>query len=360
MSPFIQAVGRSGFWSLLAVLLYSNCGPAQVKRPTTLTNVYPEGRVVDTMDHNIWSIFQDADGHYWFGSNGSGLYRYHDSTLTVFTMEDGLIDNQIRRICQYVDGSLLIDSPSGVGRYDGEQFSTLPKVKATTDQWQLTDSDLWFTANASASDILRYDGDSLYELPLPRQDLYTNLGFEETVFSFDPYQVFGVTKDVMGHLWMGTSVAGAFRYDGKSFLWIGDKDLSILNDGRVPGVRSMLQDRNGYYWLSNFVHTYRLDSIGTKPYTKIPVKHFTTIPTDGTTHFNNGLVDRSGDLWMTTYSSGVWRYSASGLERMPIKSSIADLHIMTIYEDTDGGLWLGTQDDGVYRWATDHFKKVKL
>ena len=345
---------------LVACLLVGSCGPAQVTVSRPLTTGFAVGQVVDSIDNDIWAIFQDVDGLYWFGSNNTGLYRYDGEQLMVFNVDYGLPSNQIRQIKQHVNGTLLIDTPRGVSKYDGEQFVTLAPVQGGADDWQLTSEDLWFSTNATASDILRYDGDTLYELPLPRQDLYAAMGLEVTTMTFDPYDVFGVAKDANGDLWMGTAAAGAYRYDGESFLWIGDKDLSILNDGRVPGVRSMLQDRNGRYWMSNFTHTYSLDSTGTKPYTKITVNQFTSLPTDGTTHFNGGLVDRSGDLWMTAYSSGVWRYSSNGLERMPIVSTIRDLHVMTIYEDADGVLWLGTQDDGVYKWETDHFKKVKL
>ena len=55
-----------------------------------------------------------------------------------------------------------------------------------------------------------------------------------------PYAIYGLNKDKDGNIWFGTVTAGVFRYDGTSFLWIAEKELSTLPDGRVLGVRSIL------------------------------------------------------------------------------------------------------------------------
>jgi hypothetical protein len=62
----------------------------------------------------------------------------------------------------------------------------------------LNPSDLWFGYNAD--DLYRYDGDSLFELKLPRKDLKKAFGIEPEGVPFKglnntPYAVFGVNKD---------------------------------------------------------------------------------------------------------------------------------------------------------------------
>lgn len=225
-------------------------------------------------------------------------------------------------------------------------------------------NDLWFNCNGNPNDIYRYDGKLLYELKLPRKDLTKAFGNEIRGLGFpdmnsSPYSVFGIDKDKAGNLWIGTIVAGAFRYDGKSFLWIPEKELSTLDDGRVPGVRSMIEDNDRNFWLSNFISKYRIgveDSI-TK-YEKLKgvdmsLGHFKNrIP-----YFNSGLSDRNGDLWMTTYTGGVWKYDGKELLNFPIRNGAIEVLLISIYQDNQGTLWLGTDNDGVYKHNGETFEK---
>jgi hypothetical protein len=45
------------------------------------------------------------------------------------------------------------------------------------------------------------------------------------------------------------------------FYGLDEKELSILPDGpgTAPGVRSMIQDKDGYFWLSNFISKYKIE-----------------------------------------------------------------------------------------------------
>ncbi len=54
------------------------------------------GKVVSEIDNQIWKIFQDSKGKYWFGSNGRGVYKLDGNKLKLFTTKDGLVDNAIR------------------------------------------------------------------------------------------------------------------------------------------------------------------------------------------------------------------------------------------------------------------------
>jgi ligand-binding sensor domain-containing protein len=220
------------------------------------------GTTVSELDNQIWKIFQDSKGKYWFGSNGRGVYYLDGNKLKLFTTTDGLVDNSIRGIQEDNIGNIYVETPEGISKFDGKQFTTLKAIKSSYNQWKLNPNDLWFGYNAY--DLYRYDGDSLFELQLPRKDLTKAFGIETEGVPFKglnntPYAVFGVNKDKAGNIWFGTATAGAFRYDGNSFLWFGEKELSTLPDGRVPGVRSIIQDKEGYFWLSNFISKYKIE-----------------------------------------------------------------------------------------------------
>ncbi|MBK7441333.1 MAG: hypothetical protein IPI65_07340 [Bacteroidetes bacterium] len=312
------------------------------------------GRAASEFDNQIWKIFQDSKGKYWFGSNGKGIYYLDGNDLKLFTTIDGLVNDTIRGIQEDINGNIYIETPNGISKFNGKQFTTLKPIKSTNNQWKLDSNDLWFGYNAY--DLYRYDGDSLFELKLPRQDLKKAFGIEpEGVpfkgFNNTPYAVFGVNKDNVGNIWFGTANAGAFRYDGNSFLWFGEKELSTLPDGRVPGVRSMIQDKNGYFWLSNFISKYKIDANNLQ-YVKIE-----GVKKESPNYFNSGIVDNDGNLWMTTYGGIVWEYDGKTLTSLEVKKGTENVLLVSVYQDNNGTIWLGTDNDGVYKQNGNNFEK---
>jgi len=163
-----------------------------------------------------------------------------------------LISNAIRGIQEDSLGNIFVETPAGISLYDGHNFLNLKPIVSEQNEWKLDPQDLWFNCNGNPSDIYRYDGDSLFQLRLPRQNLDAAFGMKVRGLSFggmnySPYSVFGINKDKAGNLWIGTVVAGVFRFDGDSFLYIAEEELTTLPNGRVPGIRSMLEDKDGYF-----------------------------------------------------------------------------------------------------------------
>jgi hypothetical protein len=322
------------------------------------------GKVVIELDNQIWKIFQDSKGRYWFGSNGNGIYYLDGNKLKLFTTIDGLVNNAIRGIQEDINGNIYIETPEGISKFDGNQFTTLKAIKSSYNQWKLEPNDLWFGYNAN--DLYRYDGDSLFELKLPRKDLKKAFGIEPEGVPFKglnntPYAVFGVNKDKGGNIWFGTATAGSFRYDGNSFLWFGEKELSTLPDGRVPGVRSMIQDKNGYFWLSNFYSKYKINPALPNGYEKLKAVDLPIeITKDKILYFNAGIVDEDGNLWMTTYGGGIWKYDGKTLTNLEVKKGRENILLVSIYQDNNGTIWLGTDNDGVYKQNENNFEKFKL
>ena len=327
---------------------------------------YKLGVQVQKMDKSIWSVFEDRKGHYWFGSNGNGLYHYDDTVLLNIKEDLGIVDNSIRGIQEDIHGNVYIQTPEGVSKYDGEKFTTLPIVESPKNEWKLTADDLWFNCNGNANEVYRYEGDTLYELALPRQELEKAFGGEVEGLGFpgmnsSPYSVFGIDKDKDGNLWIGTAVAGAFRYDGESFLWFGEKELTTLPDGRVPGVRSMIQDRKGYFWLSNFISKYRIkEEDGTPTYEKLKGMDSTYDNIIGDLpYFNSSVTDDDENIWITSYSGDIWKYDGVSFTYSQVKEGDTELLVVSIYKDNEGVLWLATDNLGVYRYNGFAFEKFE-
>ena len=305
------------------------------------------------LDENIWVVYQDRNDNYWFGSNGKGLYKYDNQALTRYTKKHGLIDNTIRGIQEDQAGNLLIETPVGVCLFDGKQFSPIPIIM-NGGKWILEKGDLWFNCNGNADHVYRYDGKSLIRLQLPPQDL-SKLGINESEQRYDPYTVFGLDRDSEGNLWIGTVAAGAFRFNGDAFLWIGEKELSVLEDGRAPGVRSILEDGNGRFWISNCLSQYTIVE------DQYQISHVSSeidsLFQDRLPYFNSGLRDESDTLWMTTYGDGIWRFDGSEFSHIPVNNMGREVLIISIYQDNHGTIWLGTDNDGAYKQNGEKFEK---
>ncbi|MBP9932068.1 MAG: hypothetical protein KBF25_00145 [Chitinophagaceae bacterium] len=336
--------------------IFHSCnGQVKSEHQKTEKETIAIGKVVSEFDNQIWRIFQDSKGKFWFGSNGRGVYYLDGKELKQFTTTDGLVNDTIRGIQEDKDGNIYIETFKGISKFDGNQFTTLRAIKSFHNQWKLDPNDLWFGYNAN--DLYRYDGDALFELKLPRKDLIKAFGIDTLNSPFNnnnPYSVYGINKDKDGNIWFGTFVAGAFRYDGKSFMWINEKELSTQPDGTAGGVRSIIQDKDGYFWLSNFKSKYKIDS------NKLIYEKIKGIEKDKPYYFNAGLVDKDGNLWMTTYGGSVWKYDGKKLTNLKLKKGTENILLISIYQDKNGTIWLGTENDGVYKIKEEKFEKFKF
>ncbi len=347
------------FLCLLILTFSCNERPKEIQKRT-----FAKGEVVSSLPFKVWDIFQDQKGNYWFGSNGDGVFFFDGKQLIQYTKKDGLIDNAIRSIQGDHLGNVFIGTPEGVSKYDGKGFVSLTVNHDSANEWKLKPTDLWFNCNGNA--LYRYDGQQLFDLSLPPQDLKAAFGTDVSGVSFpgmnnSPYAVYGLNKDKAGNLWIGTITAGAFRYDGESFLWIGEKELSTLPDGRVPGVRSMIEDKDGHLWLSNFISKYRIKADGANgAYEKlVGIDPSNELFQQGLPYFNSGLADTQGNLWMTTYGGGVWKYDGEQILNFPIYNGVTEALIVSIYQDTHGVLWLGTDNVGVFRFNGEDFERFE-
>ena len=352
---------------LFTLLLFSSC-QQKAQSHKEDSKAHSIGQEVSAWDNNIWVIHQDKSGDYWFGSNGKGLYRYDGERITHFSTEDGLAGDQIRGIQEDAQGQLFIETSAGISVFDGASFRTLEMPKQSSPTWRSNPSDLWLR-DFGRNGPLRYDGVLLYHHPFPEQDLEAAFGIRiDPNGPSRPYSVYSITKDAQGTVWFGTESAGVFRYDGDSLLWIGEKELSVLEDGRVPAVRSIVQDKEGHYWLSNVIHRYVIHE-APSPSSSAPDKGYTQLAgiayeaflgEDAFPYFMSAVRDdEAGDLWMLTYSQGMWHYDGETLTAYPIMDGERPLNLLRLYKDRSGTLWLGTEDAGVYRLEGDEFRPFR-
>lgn len=317
---------------------------------TTLT----VGDTVKELGSNLMVVYQDKKNNFWFGSWVEGLYRYDGKTILHFTSKNGLPDNRIEDIKEDKSGNIYINTGKGISKFDGQSFTTLTVANAD-NEWKLEPNDLWFKSAQFLGVIYRYDGNLLYKLQLPKTKL-------DEAYNSSAYGVYSIYKDSKGNVWFGTAVLGVCRYNGKSVDWISEEDVTELHNGPSNGVRSIIEDKDGYFWF-NTMHRYKVNANNTGKqtfYTR--EKSIGSLDGKKDSNLNEYLSiakDNNNELWIATYSDGIWHYNGKNIVHYPVKDGTTDITVFSIYKDNNGDLWLGTHETGVYKFNGQTFERFK-
>lgn len=198
----------------------------------------------------VRSILEDSKGNYWFGSWNEGVCRFDGKSLTYFTVEDGLSDNQIRAIHEDRNGVVWFEGGFGLSGFDGEKIITpTDRNYASKEDWKLGTGDQWFkedgavgaTEQEARPGVYRYDGTTFTYLAYP---------LPEDRARVSAYATTGIAKGKSGRLWFATYTT-VFGYDGAAFTIVDDKSLGFTEDTGRLHVRCVLEDSKGNLWIGN-------------------------------------------------------------------------------------------------------------
>jgi ligand-binding sensor domain-containing protein/signal transduction histidine kinase len=135
---------------------------------------------------------------------------------------------------------------------------------------------------------------------------------------------------LLGH---GEIIAGRSDYDVR--LWQMEEGLPNNT------VQAITQTRDGYLWIGTREGLARFDGIN---FQKIELLPGQPPPSVSCLHQS-----RNGDLWAGTDRSGLFRLSATGIERIPKPDGRLDFDVRNMVEAGDGGLWV-TSSKEAFIW----------
>lgn len=361
----------SQFYLLFFIFSLSCNGQNTSIQSSTESNVTKEttalGDTITEFDKKSWIVFQDRDSTYWFGTNGNGLYRYDGNTLLHFTTNHGLLNDDIRGIQEDHSGNIFITSIEGVSKFDGKKFSTLPIVES--NEWKLDSNDLWFSILGKTGEDgpYRYDGNKLHHLKFPKSYMEDAYYAANGKRSWSPYEPYTIYKDSKGTLWFGTAELGVCRYDGKSIGWMYEEHLTLIEGGGSFGIRSILEDKEGNFWICNTKYRYKMlsNDLNDNDNNRIHYKREKGIDNARSPegkdriYFMSAVEDDEGNLWMLTYEQGVWRYDGENITQYSVKDGDQEAKLFSIYKDKHGNLWLGSHASGLFKFNGTSFEKFK-
>lgn len=257
----------------------------------------------------VASITEDQQGNIWFGTQ-SGLSKYDGVMFTNFTKKEGLCHEQVSKLFFDKKGKLWIGTWGGICHYNGLAFSDfplpapdieVPSYQATTE-WvtqimEGKDGNIWI--GRSGYGACKYDGKTFTHFTkkdgLPsncvqaiQEDKQGNLWFGTRVAEKDhpdedkrtgpgglcfydgqnfvsfsepeglsENDIYTISVDKSGAVWIGATGVGVYKYDGKDFTIYQETNRMDLTTGL--GLQGVLEDRNGGIWLGFSGGLFRLE-----------------------------------------------------------------------------------------------------
>ena len=175
----------------------------------------------------------DAKGHVWFPTGHRGVVRYDGHDFSRFTRDDGLPSDQVSSVSVDRSGGVLLTTPEGISRYDGETITPVTLFSGWGFRGIVVAEDrqgsLWI--GSADGGVARFDGNGL--------EVFTH---ED---GLKPGMMRSILEDTRGHLWFGIHGAGIVRYDGLVFQDLHHRDGLVADT-----VQDILQDRDGDFWVA--------------------------------------------------------------------------------------------------------------
>ncbi|MBI3416083.1 MAG: hypothetical protein HY043_12360, partial [Verrucomicrobia bacterium] len=295
----------------------------------------------------VAALHRDAKGAMWVGTRGNGVFRCEirpppgsatnaEWTATHFTIEDGLISNDVNGISSGQDGAVWFGTQQGLSRYDGVQFANFTKRDGLpANRIEAVHADVngtvWISfKQGEDGGVARFDGKSFV--------IYT------TNDGLPHIDVSAIADGPDGALWFSTLGGGVARYDPASVTDLTTRDGLTHNT-----IHSAYRDRDGRLWFASgwvdrtggidYYDGENVVNFGTK--TGLPKGMFTSIARDS-----------KGGVWAGTHRTGIYRYDGTAWTHYYTNSTC-----WSIQTDSDGTVWCGV-DGEVARYDGSQFVKV--
>ncbi len=277
----------------------------------------------------VLCMLEDDRGYLWLGTQGGGLNRFDGLDFKVYTVRDGLINNNVEVLYEY-DQRLFIGARNGFSIFDGRTFHNyfIDKEK-----------------NIAVTGFIEYNDQLL-------------LGTSDGVYEFHES---GDLKKLYT-----TEKVNSFLVDRKNKLWIAsNRGAYLIEDGkrtnfkRADGltngtISDLLETEDGSIWLSSYEGLFNYQNA-----------RFTNISADigsASKYINCLLTDQSGKIWLGTQDQGLEIYNPEDSTWLLLNDDLGlcNNNVKTIQEDSWGSIWIGTSGGGMCKYLGQQFNHLDI
>ena len=308
------------------------------------------------LDAYVRSLCLKSEQELWAGTE-DGLYICHlgNGTITHIRStgeEDAyaLADNALYSLCLDREGGMWIGSYFGGVNYYPHQYTYFEKFYP--------------------HDAISYFGRRVREFCPDNQGTLWIGTEDKGLFRFhpetgqiDPFESNLIGKNIHGlcldgnNLWVGTFSHGLTRIDLRTRAMRHYEKGTAPNTLSANDIFSLCKGASGQLWIGTTSGLLRYNPA---------TDDFTRIPELGSLFVYYVLEDHRGDLWVATYSNGLFRFDASSRtwKHFVSPERNADVFppynkVISIYEDSRNRLWFMTQGAGFFRYVPQGEKFVR-
>ncbi len=275
------------------------------------------------IDNNVRRVFQDSEGGYWFGTP-SGVTYLGASGLQNYTQEDGLEDNFVRYIEEDNDKNVWISTNNGVSVINLDQFKLEKKSKFN------------FSLPHRRVRTLLFDGNNMWfgtDAGLCKLEDDGKLRLFTTIDGLSDNRILCLNKGQNGEILVGTNSGLVIMKNGKVV------ETYTTEDGlQSDRVRAIAVNQKGAIYLGTR-HGFSIINRGQR-------KIITLTEGNGLSNdrIRNILIDDHENVWIGTYFGGIMKYTPGDFCGIAKSEGLVSNMILNLFEDENGHIIIGTID----------------
>lgn len=349
----------------IALLVNVSSNVALAQRYSFVRYSIEEGLV----QSQVRCLYQDSRGFIWAGTLG-GVSRFDGHSFVNFDRQDGLPDNQVNCIASDSNARMLLGMNGYLSTIDGTGLKAYPLGKGFESASvqcfaNLTNGSWWLGTDTG---LLEWN----YEQFTPITAIQNNV---RAMISLGNGELLLVCKDDL-QIWNGTTFRTLWKPESDEVslfdavemedgsIWVATKGagLVLLQNGQVVAtlseerqlpaatISNLTEDSFGNIWMSSRYGFARYDGSESVLYTERNGLE--------TADVRDVLCDREGNIWLATYGGGLMRFCGDAFSAYTEADGLSSDAIMNIVRDGAGVLWLGTYDGGICRMTNDTIQRI--